>query len=264
MSNPIFIQSVLNIRLFQRLIPFLEANAANGLTRQNIIDFIIDVSDLERNSMAPRRVSSVVSWLEELNIVERRNERFYLLTATINDNIDLLSFTNIDEPILPRSTELSEYETVQERSNNARETIVIYRDQAALDRADNAHRRLVNLVAQRIKQAGQIPRFNQLIDLATRHNDQDIIFEMKSITDDNVRKQVRNGLSQLYEYQYLQNLPDSNLVLVIERDLPLTSRWMVDYLEQNRNINLIWDGDENLYGTDITRKKFEFLNLLPY
>lgn len=264
MTNPIFIQSVLNIRLFQRLIPFLESNLVHGLSRQNIIDFIIDVSDLERNSMAPRRVSSVVSWLEELNIIERRNERFYLLTATINNSLDLLSFTNIDEPILPRSTDLIEYETVQERSNIARETIVIYREQAVLDRADNAHRRLVNLVANRIKLSGQIPRFNQLIDLATRYNDQDIIFEMKSITDDNARKQVRNGLSQLYEYQYLQNLPNSNLVLVIERDLPQASRWMVDYLEQNRNVNIIWDGDDNLYATEYTREKFEFLNLLHY
>ncbi len=79
--------------------------------------------------MAPRRVSSVVSWLEELNIVERRGDRFFILAATINNNIDLLNFTEIDEPILPRSTKLSEYETVQERSNKARETIVTYRNQ---------------------------------------------------------------------------------------------------------------------------------------
>lgn len=128
MTNPIFIQSLLNIRLFQRLIPYLEANSSEGLTRQNIIDFIINVSDLERNSMAPKRVSSVVSWLEELNIVDRRGDRFFILATTINNSIDLLNFTEIDEPILPRSTELSEYETVQERSNNARETIVTYRD----------------------------------------------------------------------------------------------------------------------------------------
>lgn len=128
MTNPIFIQSLLNIRLFQRLIPYLEANSSEGLTRQNIIDFIINVSDLERNSMAPKRVSSVVSWLEELNIVDRRRDRFFILATTINNSIDLLNFTEIDEPILPRSTELSEYETVQERSNNARETIVTYRD----------------------------------------------------------------------------------------------------------------------------------------
>lgn len=133
-----------------------------------------------------------------------------------------------------------------------------------MDRADNAHRRLVNLVASRIKDAGQIPRFNQLIDLATRHKGTDYIFEMKSITDANARKQVRNGLSQLYEYQYLQNLPNSNLVLVIERNLPDSSQWMVEYLENDRNINVIWDGDDNLYGTEATRERFEFLNLIPY
>lgn len=263
-TNPIFIQSVLNIRLFQRLIPFLESNNVNGLSRQGIIDFIVEVSDLEKNSMANRRVSSVVSWLEELNIIERRSERYFLLVSTINNNVDILNFTNIDEPLLPRSTLLSEYETVQERTNTARDTIITYKDQALLERAENVHRRLVNLVANRIKGAGQIPRYNQLIDLATRYDGIDYIFEMKSITDANAREQVRKGLSQLYEYQYLQNLPNSCLVLVIERDLPNTSRWMIDYLENERNISVIWDGDNNLYGTDLTRSKFEFLNLIPF
>ena len=166
--------------------------------------------------MASRRVSSVVSWLEELSLVEKRNDRFYILIATINNNINMLNFSAIDEPILPRTTELSEYQTVSDRAISARETIISYRNMAATERADNA------------------------------------------------RKQVRNGLSQLYEYQYLQNLEGSNLVLVIEKELPVSSRWMINYLEQNRNINLIWDGDENLYGTEVTREKFEFLNLIPY
>lgn len=264
LNNPIFIQAVLNIRLFQRLIPFLESNNDRGLSRNNIIDFIYEVSALDGDSMAVRRVSSVVSWLESIGIIYKLNDHFHLQTAIINDNVELLNFTNVDEPLLPRTTELSEYEIVRERAQSAKETIISYRDMALLERADNAHRKLVNLLAQRIKQSGQIPRFNQLIDLATRHNDQDYIFEMKSITDINVRKQVRNGLSQLYEYQYLQNLPNSNLILVIERELPMSNRWMVDYLEQDRNINLIWDGDGELYATNTTRQKLDFLNLSPY
>ena len=85
---------------------------------------------------------------------------------------------------------------------------------------------------------------------------------MKSITTRNARSQVRKGLSQLYEYQYLQNLPNSNLVLVIEAPIPTSSSWMIDYLETSRNINLIWDGNNNLYGTETTRQRFEFLELL--
>lgn len=261
-TNPIFIQSVLNVRLFQRLIPFLELNATNGVTRDNITDFISRVSDLSGDSMAHRRLSSVVSWLDELNLVERRGDRFYFRSSTITDNINILDFTSIDEPILPRTNDLTEYQTVSERIANARETITIHRDSAALDRADNAHRQLVNLVAEKIRNSNHIPRNNQLIDLATRIDNTDYIFEMKSITIRNARSQVRKGLSQLYEYQYLQNLPHSNLVLVVESALPTSSSWMIDYLETSRKINLIWDGNNNLYGTETTRQKFDFLELL--
>jgi len=185
-TNPIFINAILNIRLFQRLIPFLELNNLHGLTRNEIIDFIILVSDLA-NTMAIRRVSSVVSWLEEINIVEKRDDRYFIVNSTINDNVEILHFTNIDEPLLPRNNELLEYQTVTQRAERAQESILIYRDMATTDRADNAHRNLVNIISERIKLAGQIPRYNQLIDLATKYNGENYIFEMKSITEDNVR-----------------------------------------------------------------------------
>lgn len=263
LNNPIFLQSVLSSRIFQRVIPYLELNSVLGVTKEEIVDFIISVADLGGDSMAPRRFSSVVAWLEELNVLERRGERFYLSALVINNAVEILNFNNVDEPILPRTTSLQEYQTVEMRAAKAVETIVSYRDLAATDRADNAHRRLVNLVATRIRATGSIPRYNQLIDLATRHHDEDFIFEMKSITQVNSKTQVRNGLSQLYEYKYLQNLPNSNLVLVIETPLPGETQWMVEYLENDRNVNLIWDGNDQLYGTAATREKLEFLGLLP-
>lgn len=263
LNNPIFLQAVLSSRIFQRLVPYLELNSVNGVTREEIVDFIISVADLGGDSMAPRRFSSVVAWLEELNVIERRGERFYLSVPVINNAVQILNFNNVDEPILPRTTNLQEYQTVEMRAAKAVETIVTYRDLAATDRADNAHRRLVNLVAQRIRATGSIPRYNQLIDLATRHNNEDFIFEMKSITQVNSKTQVRNGLSQLYEYKYLQNLPHSNLVLVIETPLPGETQWMVEYLESDRNVNIIWDGNDQLYGTAETRARLGFLGLLP-
>ena len=261
-NNPLLIQAVLNVRLFQRLIPFLGSNAQTGVTRNDIIEFITRVSDLAGETMPHRRLSSIVSWLDELQLIERRDDRFFFLASTIIDNIEILDFTSIDEPILPRTNNLSEYKTVSERSERASETITIQRDSTAIDRANDAHRRLVNLVAEKIRSSSHIPRYNQLIDLATRIEESDYIFEMKSITNDNARSQVRRGISQLYEHQYLQNLPNANLVLVVENALPPTSAWMIEYLELSRNINLIWDGDENLYGTERTREQFEFLELL--
>lgn len=263
LNNPLLIQSVLNSRIFQRIIPFLELRSGTGVIRDEIVDFITDVSDITADSMAPRRFSSVVSWLEELQIIQRQGDRFYLANNIINNSIPILNFTEIDEPLLPRATNLQEYQTVEMRTRQANETVVIYRNQAATDRADNAHRRLVNLVANRIRNINAIPRYNQLVDLATRVGETDFLFEMKSITDDNSKSQVRNGLSQLYEYSYLQNLPNASLVLVIERPMPVDTRWMVEYMEANRNIQVIWDGDDNLYGTDKSRETLPFLNLLP-
>ena len=262
LTNPIFIQAVLSARIFQRLIPFLEINSANGVTRNEIVDFVTSVSELEGGSMAPRRFSSLVAWLEELNIISRQNERFFLAAPVVNNAVQILNFTDADEPILPRTTTLQEYEEVSLRTSRARETIVTYRDLAATERADNAHRSLVNLVANRIRITGSIPRYNQLIDLATRHGNNDYIFEMKSITPANSKTQVRNGLSQLYEYKYLQNLPDSRLVLVIETPLPIDTRWMVEYLETDRNVSVIWDGNNELYATESTRQRIPFLGLL--
>lgn len=263
LNNPLFLQAVLSSRIFQRLIPYLELHSINGVTREEIVAFINSVSVPLGDSMAYRRYSSVVSWLEELNMIVRRVDRFYLSAPVINNAVQILNFDNVDEPILPRTTGLQEYQTVEMRAAKAVETIVTYRDLAATDRADNAHRKLVNLVASRIRATGSIPRYNQIIDLATRHNNEDFIFEMKSITQANSKTQVRNGLSQLYEYKYLQNLPNSKLVLVIEMPLPRETQWMVEYIESEHNMNIIWDGNDQLYGTATTRERLGFLGLLP-
>src|SRR5665213_742787 len=248
LTNPLLIQGVLQARIFQRLLPFLELHSDAGVSRSEIEDFIHTVADISTVTMIPRRFSSVVSWLEDLHVIERRGERFFLSIPVVNNSVGIVSFEDVDEPLLPRTTDLQEYRTLELRNSSAREAVITYQNAAALERADNAHRRLVNLVASRIKISGSIPRFNQIIDLAARHNNEDFIFEMKSITDGNSKSQVRRALSQLYEYKYLQNLPNSNLVLVLERPLPSATHWMIDYLEQERNINVIWDGDDRLYG----------------
>lgn len=131
----------------------------------------------------PRRFSSVIAWLEELQIIQREGGRFYLANNIINNSVPILNFTNVDEQLLPRSKRLQEYQTVEMRTSRANETIVIYRNQAATERADNAHRKLAHLVANRIRNIGAIPRYNQLVDHATRGGSTDYIIEMKSITD---------------------------------------------------------------------------------
>lgn len=261
-QNTILINSVFNARIFQRLIPYFELNSETGVTRDEIIKFILQVSEITADSMAPRRLSSVVAWLEHLGITTKSESKYFLSSKKVNKEIKLLEFTDIREPILPRSNDLREYETVNMRMTKAREDVIIYQNSAAVDRADNAHRKLVNLVADRIKKSGSIPRFNKFIDLATKNEDADYIFEMKSITESNAKSQIRSGLSQLYEYRYLQNLPEAKLVLVIEKSLPEKNSWMTEYLEKDRDVFLLWDGNDNLFGTKHTKENLGFLNIV--
>ena len=117
-------------------------------------------------------------------------------------------------------------------------------DRTKTERANDSHERLTNLLAHKIRQNNGIPKSNVLIDLATQIKEQKYIFEVKSTTGNNIRSQVRRGISQLYEYRYLQNIPDANLVLVLENPLGEKLSWYQDYLIDDRQIYFMWDGDD--------------------
>ena len=88
----------------------------------------------------------------------------------------------------------------------------------------------------------------------------DYLFEMKSTTDDNPHAQIRRGLSQLYEYRYIQNVKEAKLVLVIENPLPRENRWMENYLINDRGVPLVWDGNGKFRCSPDIRKQLEFLS----
>jgi hypothetical protein len=260
MNNPLFISSVLNIEVIQRLLPFLEIHRS-GASRSSIESYLNTIVDSSiGGSMIPRRTSTILSWLKALNVVSESNNVFSL-QPYFTDDLPTLEVSDIEQPVLPTPGELLEYAVIEERARKAAETIAYYKDQAKLERANNAHIRLVNLVAKRIVDSGSVPKSNQLIDLATTI-DGDFLFEMKSITSDNTRSQVRKGVSQLQEYRYLQDKKDAKLILVIENQLDSKNSWLLDYLENDQKINLIWDGDGLLHASEPTRAALGFLNLI--
>lgn len=79
---------------------------------------------------------------------------------------------------------------------------------------------------------------------------------MKSTTDSNVKSQIRRGISQLYEYRYIENKPDASLVLVIENPLQADNNWLQDYMETDRIF--IYSG---MVTTIFTGQKGQELNL---
>lgn len=258
LGNPYFINAILNMKIFQIVLPFIEIK--KSISHKTLVNYLLELNVPIAEATVYRRVSSLLAWLTELNIIVK-NGREYLIRDMVSPLSNTFLINDDRFPILPETGNLEEYKNVGVRVNQANQILTIYKDQAKLERANNSHKSLVNIVANRIRQVGGIPKSNQFIDLATTL-EQDYIFEMKSTTENNVTSQVRKGISQLYEYRYLENKPNANLILVIENPLTQNDSWLRDYMEIDRNIHLVWDGDGNLYGSENSRQQLGFLNLL--
>ena len=262
LTNPLFIASVLNLEVYQKLLPFMELYP-EGLTRQEIEGYLQSIADPGIGpTMIPRRISTIIAWPRTLGFLRQTEDGRLNIQNNFSSDLPVFEIHDDAQPLLPVTGDLSEYQEIEQRTSSAQQEVAYFKDQAKLERATNAHIALVNLVSQRIRLNGGIPKSNHLIDLAVRL-DQEYIFEMKSTNDDNVRSQIRKGMSQLYEYRYLQNKPDAKLILVVENPLGASHSWMLDYMESDREINLVWDGDEQLYGSERTRSELEFLGLRP-
>lgn len=64
--------------------------------------------------MLPRRIMTILSWLRSLNVIENRNHRYYSTNA-FTANLPVVEIENVEQPMLPRSGSLDEYQVVQER-----------------------------------------------------------------------------------------------------------------------------------------------------
>jgi hypothetical protein len=175
------------------------------------------------------------------------------------ESVQVVNYNDPTEPLLPTRFVLTEYNTIAQRVRAFQNTITFEIDRVKRDRSNDTHDRLTNLLAHRIREKGGIPKSNVLIDLATQVNDSKYIFEIKSTTERNMRSQIRRGISQLYEYKYLQNIPDAYLVLVLENPLTDILGWYQDYLINDREIYFMWDGDNKLYCPKAIRDKMSFL-----
>lgn len=233
-------QSVLSMPLFHRFIPFLESFPTQSCTRIDIEHFLRDLFGTTE-SMVKRRTSTLVAWSLKLDILRSDDNKFRLQVDKVNENI--IQYTEDSEPLLPPRHDLRIYTDVQKRAQIGK-VLIEYSVNAALrERANNTHAQLVSLVASRLRKIGAIPRCNRYVDLAANIDNKPYLYEVKTTTETNVVSQVRKGISQLYEYRYLQGIANAGLVLIIERPFEAKFQWLIDYLINDRNILLAWDGN---------------------
>ncbi len=234
--------AVLKSRLMQRAFPFFEAHGKSGIRRQELTDFVRKMTEPVGESMIPRRVSTVVSWLGSIGMIQERDGR-YFLSGELPAGVKIVEYEALEEPLLPKKYNLDEYNGVAGSVRRAKGMLTVMVDDATKERAEKAHKMLVEMVAKKIRRAGAIPRNNPIVDLAATVKGDDFLFEMKSTTDGNVHSQVRRAISQLYEYRYMQQIPLAKLVVVIENPPPDEKKWLVDYVVKDRELLIAWDGD---------------------
>jgi len=119
--------------------------------------------------------------------------------------------------------------------------------QALRERANLAHRTLLEILAGRLRANNVRPMSNVFIDLACLEPKR-MIFEVKSCNSGNFIDQVRKGVSQLYEYRYRNaDLEGARLVLALEEPPRGDLTWLIDYLVGDRSIAVMWlEGESNL------------------
>jgi hypothetical protein len=254
----LLIQAVLRNALFQRLLPFLESKGPTGASRNEIEQFLGKVAALGTATMVERRTSTYIRWLVELGLGGIDDSR--LVLNPLPPFVPILNYVSDEEPISPKRYTLQEYKEQADRVQQHRRIIVSYIDAAARERASASHRMLVNMMAERLRGYGAIPKANRFIDLSARVADTDYLFEMKSTTEGNFTSQIRRGLSQLYEYRYIEQIPDSRLVLVLQSPLPTPAQWMKQYLEEDRNVLLVWDGRNQYFASAQTKRALPYLS----
>lgn len=91
---------------------------------------------------------------------------------------------------------------------------------------------------------------NEHIDLYTKlDKNLNFIFEIKSITEENLLSQTRKAMSQLYEYRFrykkILGEEEVHLCIVYQKE-PKTISWLQEYICTDRNIGILWFENEEL------------------
>ena len=118
-----------------------------------------------------------------------------------------------------------------------------------MEQASQAHQYTLALLQTFLKDKNIPVSESKLIDNFCFLSGRPAIFEVKSITEDNEREQIRHAISQLYEYRFLHSLLDASLWIVFSKKP--SSQWFIDYLLVDRTIHVLWIENGKLGGPSV-------------
>ena len=120
-----------------------------------------------------------------------------------------------------------------------------------MERANQQHAKTLSVLEGTLRHAGCDVMETKLIDAFSVVKGRSIIFEVKSITENNENDQRRRAISQLYEYRHRYSLNDALLCVVFSQE-PF-SQYTIDFLTQGLPlpIHVLWVNQDQLTGVSL-------------
>lgn len=230
-----------HLAVFKEVIEYLKTHP--GANRDELVSLLGALVQKATENLRHRRLTSILNWLRELEMIEERDGRYYLVAVPRVKEVSAFE----DTASLPGTTRGRVLRPYHEQTSIHRlpsphkeKAVDKLEKMAKRERADVVHQDLVRAMANHLLARNCTPHTNIYVDLYANIGGTDFLFEMKSCTQENLHDQVRLGVAQLYEYRYLQGMPGATLVLVLQSKPSGDNEWLVDYLVQDRGIAVCW------------------------
>lgn len=186
-------------------------------------------------------LSDFVNTINDSSNFNSDNDNKSVLTSEFKGQITKTFFN------LPSISKLNTYKNIVNIEQEINDSYILSQiAKEKLDRANQQHEITRQILVKTLNELGYEAGETKLIDTFSIIKDKPAIFEVKSIHQDNEREQVRHAVSQLYEYQYLYNLNNASLWIVFSKKPEF--EWLIDYLINSREINVLWITEKRLSG----------------
>lgn len=260
-QSAILTNGVMSNPVMRGILGYLRIAGSLGRSRAELASWIAENTELSGETPA-RRLSSVQAWLVALRLATREGGNLTITKSSLPmssfapEELDPeLPLANSPARLMPYANSTVSYDYVP-----TDEEIFYWVSSAKHDRANKKHEEIVQKLARVGTDAGMDCRRNEFVDLAAFTENEATLFEVKTNNPDNTVSQVRKAVAQLYEYQYQQQLPDSNLCLVLETKPTTKHLWIIDYLTNARGIQVVWEDGSGFSGPSSNPKALAWLH----
>lgn len=203
---------------------------------------------------ARRRVSSVVTWLQDLQLIARQGNDLRPVWRPTFDGkvVEVIESVPPSPAPPPGFTLLGELpRTKWKKTTRDSDAEVLAENKTEM--ASGRHSDLIELIADILRRAGLVSQRTGLIDLFSEvSEEQSIMFEMKTVSGNNLHTQTRKAVAQLLEYRYVYQLAPVTLCLVLEHPATNILSWLYDFMI-DIDIHVCWPKEQKVECPDTSR-----------